>query len=183
MKNLLNSLCFAFVLITSVFTSSFCQAQKDMGRWHRVSRVLDGDTIKLDNGTHVRLIGIDAPEMESNAKLTRDLRERHLTVSQELEMGRKSYQFTKQLVEGKKIYLEFDRLKYDKYHRILAYVFLTNHQFVNAEIVKAGYAYPYTIKPDVKYSSLFRQLYKEAKENHRGLWNTDRVSKKHFKWF
>jgi len=86
-------------------------------------------------------------------------------------LGRRSYEFTKKLVEGKRISLEFDLEKYDKYKRLLAYVYLKeNGVFVNAEIVKAGYASLLTIPPNVKYADLFLKLYREARENRRGLW-------------
>ena len=39
-----------------------------------VKRVVDGDTLKLENGEYVRLLGIDTPEMHESAKLYRDAR-------------------------------------------------------------------------------------------------------------
>jgi micrococcal nuclease len=85
-------------------------------------------------------------------------------------MGMRAYEFTRKLVEGKKVRLEFDVEKRDKYERLLAYVYLPDGTFVNAEIVRQGYASLLTIPPDVKYADLFAQLYKEARENRRGLW-------------
>ena len=153
------------------------------GHLYRVARVIDGDTIKLDNGQHVRLIGIDTPELKEGHKLERDLKQRHLSKKVELARGKKAYQYVRKLVEGKKVSFKFDTRKYDDYQRLLAYVYLANGQFVNAQIVKAGYAYPVFIKPDIKYSQLFRQLYTQAKENHRGLWKNGGSHEKHVKWF
>lgn len=42
--------------------------------------------------------------------------------------------------------------------------------FVNATIIKAGYATPITIPPNVKYADLFQELYEEAREQKMGLW-------------
>jgi len=57
--------------------------------------------------------------------------------------------------------------------------------FINATIIKAGYAQPITISPYLKYeklkkvvngfdinksTKLFKELYQEARENKRGLW-------------
>ena len=150
---------------------------------YRVVWVIDGDTIKLDNGQHVRLIGIDAPENRDDAKLQRDLRRRHLTKAQELAMGRKSQEYLKKLIEGKKVKLKFDKAKYDQYHRTLAYVFLADGNFVNAKILKDGYAYPVFIKPDIKYAIAFKKLYEQAKANKKGLWQNGGYHEKHFKWF
>jgi len=42
--------------------------------------------------------------------------------------------------------------------------------FLNAAIIKAGYATPITIPPNEKYTDLFKSLYEEAKKQRRGLW-------------
>lgn len=135
-----------------------------------VKRVVDGDTLLLENGERVRLIGIDTPEMHESEKLNRDSRRSGEDISAIKRLGRRSYEFTKRLVEAKQVSLEFDVEKYDKYKRLLAYVYLKDGTFVNAEIVKQGYASLMTYPPNVKYADLFRQLYQEARENKRGLW-------------
>jgi micrococcal nuclease len=135
-----------------------------------VTRAVDGDTLVLENGERVRLIGIDTPEMHVSSKLYRDAQRSQEDVSTIQKMGRQSYEFTKQLVEGKRVSLEFDVDKHDKYDRLLAYVYLKDGTFVNAEIVKQGYASLMTFPPNVKYWDLFQELYREARENKRGLW-------------
>ena len=42
--------------------------------------------------------------------------------------------------------------------------------FLNAEIIKGGYATPMTIPPNVKHADLFKELYEEARESKKGLW-------------
>jgi len=135
-----------------------------------VTRAVDGDTLFLENGKYVRLIGIDTPEMHVSNKLYRDARKSNQDVTTIQKLGRQAYEITKNLVEGKRVSLEFDAERYDKYHRILAYVYLKDGTFLNAEIVKQGYASLMTIPPNVKYADLFTKLYKEARENRRGLW-------------
>lgn len=135
-----------------------------------VKRAVDGDTLVLESGERVRLIGIDTPEMHESSKLYRDSQRSKQDVKTIKEMGRRAYEFTKNLVEGKRVRLEFDVEKYDKYDRLLVYVYLKDGTFVNAEIIKQGYASLMTFPPNVKYADLFRQLYREAYENKRGLW-------------
>jgi len=135
-----------------------------------VKRVVDGDTLVLANGDRVRLIGIDTPEIHESNKLYRDSQRSQQSASEIKEMGERSYQFTKNLVEGKVVSLEFDVEKRDKYKRLLAYVYLKDKTFVNAEIIKQGYASLMTYPPNVKYADLFLELYREARENKRGLW-------------
>jgi micrococcal nuclease len=59
--------------------------------------------------------------------------------------------------------------KRDKYGRLLAYVYLMDGTFLNAEIIKQGYGFAYTRFP-FKYLEEFRRYEREARENGRGLW-------------
>jgi len=135
-----------------------------------VTRAVDGDTLKLENGERVRLIGIDTPEMHESSKLYKDSQRTNQDIRTIQEMGRKAYVFTKNLVEGERVRLEFDVEKHDRYDRLLAYVFLKDGTFVNAQILRQGYASLMTYPPNVKYADEFRKLYQEARENNRGLW-------------
>lgn len=135
-----------------------------------VTRAVDGDTLVLENNERVRLIGIDTPEMHESNKLNRDAQRSGQDVAVIKQMGRQAYQFTKKLVEGKKVRLEFDVERYDKYKRILAYVCLDDGTFVNAKIVEEGYASLMTYPPNIKYADLFLKLYQAARQNRRGLW-------------
>jgi len=73
------------------------------------------------------------------------------------------------MCEGKTVRLEYDQTKRDKYDRLLAYVYLEDGTFVNAEIVKQGYGHAYTKFP-FKYMEEFRAYEREAREQKRGLW-------------
>ena len=137
-----------------------------------VRRVIDGDTIQLETGERVRLIGIDTPEMHESDKLYRDSQRTGQDTRTIQELGRRAYEFTQKLAEGKRVSLEFDLERYDKYSRLLAYVYLKKDgAFVNAEIIKQGYASVMTIPPNAKYADLFLKLYQEARLNNRGLWS------------
>jgi len=135
-----------------------------------VTRAVDGDTLVLENSERVRLIGIDTPEMHESNKLNRDAQRSGQDVEAIKQLGRESYEFTKKLVEGKRIRLEFDVERFDKYKRILAYVYLEDGTFLNAKIVGEGYASLMTYPPNVKYADEFSKLYREAREAKRGLW-------------
>jgi len=135
-----------------------------------VKRVVDGDTLELEGKERVRLIGIDTPEVHESRKLYRDAQRSGQDAAVIQKMGRRASDFTKNLVEGKRVSLEFDVERKDKYGRTLAYVYLRDGTFVNAEIVKQGYASLMTYPPNVKYADLFLSLYQQARENKRGLW-------------
>lgn len=135
-----------------------------------VTRAVDGDTLVLENNERVRLIGIDTPEMHESNKLNRDAQRSGQDIAAIKQLGRRSYEFTKNLVEGKHVRLEFDVERFDRYKRILAYVYLLDGTFLNATIIEQGYASLMTYPPNVKYADLFLKLYTGARQNQRGLW-------------
>ena len=128
--------------------------------WQLVRRVVDGDTIELENGSRVRYIGMNTPEtVNPNAPLEC--------------FGREASKYNKQLVEGKWVRLERDVSDRDRYGRLLRFVYLEDGTFVNEALVRNGYAYVSTFPPDIAQESLFRQAEVEAKSNKRGLWADD----------
>ena len=121
-----------------------------------VKRIVDGDTILLANGRRVRYIGINTPETKHPYKGIE-------------HMGEEASLYNKKLVGQKWVRLEFDIEKIDKHDRLLAYVY-QGDTFVNAELVRNGYAEVYFIPPNIKYQELFFRLQRQARENKRGLW-------------
>jgi micrococcal nuclease len=83
--------------------------------------------------------------------------------------GREASEFTRKMVEGKKVRLDFDWQRRDKYGRLLAYVYLPDGTFLNAEIIKQGYGFAYTRYP-FKYLDEFKKYEREARKNKRELW-------------
>ncbi len=86
--------------------------------------------------------------------------------------GREASAFTKKMVQGKRVRLEFDQANAhighkDRYRRTLAFVYLENGTFLNAEIIKQGYGFAYT---RFKYMEEFRRYEREARKQDRGLW-------------
>ncbi|MFA5013226.1 MAG: thermonuclease family protein [Candidatus Paceibacterota bacterium] len=113
-----------------------------------VSHVIDGDTVTLNNGKDVRLIGINTPESGD-------------------ECFEESKEYLKNLVLGKNIKLEKDTSEVDKYGRLLRNIYVDG-VFINSEIIKNGYAEVMTVPPDTKYVDDLKILEKEAKHAHRG---------------
>lgn len=124
---------------------------------YKVKRVIDGDTIELEDGQKVRYIGINTPE----------------TVDPRLPIqcfGKEASDENKKLVENKVVRLEKDISETDKYGRLLRYVY-TDNIFINDYLVKNGFARASTFPPDVKFAQLFLTSEKEARTNNTGLWN------------
>ena len=127
-----------------------------------VKKIVDGDTFWADNGTEkgiiVRLIGVDAPESRKTFK------------KQIGYYGKEAKTYFTKLLTGKKVKLICDLDSLDRYGRTLAYVYLEDGTFVNAHIIKNGYAMIMTVPPNVKFADEFVKLQQEARENNRGLW-------------
>ena len=121
----------------------------------RVTRVVDGDTIVVGD-ERVRLIGIDTPESVKPGTPVECF-------------AREASAFLERLVEGRRVRLELDVEARDRYGRLLAYVH-RGGLFVNAELVRRGYAAVATFPPNVRHVDTFVRLQREARENSRGLW-------------
>jgi len=127
-----------------------------------VTKVVDGDTFWADDGTSkglkIRLIGVDAPESRKTFK------------KEVGYFGKEAKTYLTNLLSGKSVRLEYDLNRTDQYGRTLAYVYLQDGTFVNAELVKNGFAMTLTIPPNVKCADEFVKLQEDARENNRGLW-------------
>lgn len=122
----------------------------------RVTRVVDGDTIVLDDGRRVRYIGVNTPEVH------------HPRLGAQ-PGGREAAAKNRELVAGRSVRLEYDVQPTDRYGRSLAYVYV-GQMMVNAEMVRRGYAQVMTVPPNVRHQDLFLSLQREAREAGRGLW-------------
>jgi micrococcal nuclease len=123
-----------------------------------VAQVIDGDTLVLaESGQRVRLLGIDAPEMGKAGKPPEF-------------MAHESKAFLAEMAQGKKLRLEYDRVRYDHYGRLLAYLFLSPGVMVNAELVRRGLAHVYCIPPNFRYREALLTAQREALEARRGVW-------------
>ena len=117
----------------------------------RVSYIVDGDTVRLEDGRAVRYLGIDTPEIGE------------YYYEEATEKNR-------EFVEGKVVELHPGSRNIDDYGRYLRYVYIDGI-FVNAELVAQGYAKAYRKGPEEEYSQYLFQLEEEAKSAGAGLWN------------
>jgi len=128
----------------------------------RVVRVVDGDTIRvaLPSGEEaVRYIGVDTPES--------------VKPDSPVEcFGRRAAAFNRRLVEGERVRLVADVEARDRFGRMLAYVYRARDGlFVNAELVRRGYATAITVPPNVAHAAELRRHAAGARETGLGLWS------------
>ena len=121
-----------------------------------VTEIIDGDTIHvLIDGEEfpVRYIGIDTPEVQYNEWYGKEARDANIV-----------------LVAGKEVLLEKDVSETDQYDRLLRYVYLLDGTFVNAELIRLGFAVAKAYPPDTKYHDQLESLEQEAINSGLGLW-------------
>lgn len=136
------------VIVTIILASlvaSFCFAQQ-----YTVTKVYSGSRIKTQDGSKIQYIGLDSP---GEARFYYD----------ECKKANKS------LVDKKNISIEFDTKKRDEDKELLGYVY-AGDVFVNAQLLKNGFAIAYIQPPNQKYADLFIALQKEARKQRRGIW-------------
>lgn len=115
--------------------------------------VIDGDSILVEfeqRTREVRLIGIDAPEWGQ-------------------EWGVEAKAFAMNFCFGREIRLEFDRERFDKYGRLLAYVWC-GERLLNRMLVREGLALAVPIRPNTRRAGEFSAAEAQARKMRKGIW-------------
>lgn len=126
---------------------------------YMVTRVLDGDTIDLENGTRIRYEGIDAPEKIES-------------------YGLDALSDNQKLVDGKKVWIEVADERTDAFGRTLAYVWSDN-VFVNERLVEDGYArvnIQFPTRPP-KYLKQLQEAETRARQDGWGMWIEEKMKR------
>ncbi len=134
-----------------------CRVEPRAPREAVVAYIIDGDTLVLQGGQRVRVLGIDAPEMERNGQPAQFL-------------AHKSKAALADLTRGKRIRLEYGRLRYDHYGRLLAYLILPDSSVANVEMVRLGLAHVYFHPPNMGHREELLAAQREALAAGRGVW-------------
>ncbi len=124
----------------------------------RVLHVIDGDTLVIEGGSTVRLLGIDAPETSNPA------------LAHEQPYGREATLRLQALVEDQKVLLERDISETDRYGRLLRHVWLDG-RLVSEILVAEGVARVYRIPPDRRYAERLAKAEERARKAGVGLWS------------
>lgn len=121
-----------------------------------VTHVVDGDTVDLADGTRIRLIGINTPELDQ-------------------PYYDEATQFTRALLESKQVGLELDADELDQYDRTLAYLWIGD-ELANYTIVRSGWANSLSIQPNVKYAVYIEQAQEKAAAEGAGIWQQSQAT-------
>lgn len=148
----------AILLLIAVMLTP-AEKPPDLSEPVKVLRVIDGDTIEIENDITVRMIGIDTPESV------------HPDENKNTEYGKIASEYTGELLTGKAVQLEYDTELTDTYGRTLAYVYLDG-EMVNELLLQKGLAKTMTIPPNTKYVDRFSAAEQEASRNAYGFWSS-----------
>lgn len=125
---------------------------------YRVTKVIDGDTVVLENGKRARLLGINAPEIES----------RHRPGE---PGGIEAKNWLHRKLQGRSVYLEYDRQKYDRYKRILAHLYLPDGEHINLSLVEKGLAAVSLLPPNLLHAREMLKAQQRAETRKLGIWS------------
>jgi micrococcal nuclease len=162
-----------FMLVAAVLAAAGCAAETASTRpWETVwadypelsgkkaeeavvERVVDGDTFVTRDGSRVRLIGVNTPEISGTVEY----------------FGEEAANYTKRMLAGQTVWMFRDVSETDRYGRLLRFVFLPGDRLMfNERLVLEGYANAATYPPDVSLADRFREAEREARAAGAGLW-------------
>lgn len=126
-----------------------------------VKYVIDGDTVVLTDNRHVRLIGIDTPEIGRDGQPSEAGAEPALDYLNRL------------LPRHKQLRLHYDRERTDHYGRTLAHLFLPDGTNLQALLLRQGLAIPLTIPPNLGFLDCYQASAEYALTRKIGLWALD----------
>jgi len=134
--------------------------------YYQVKKVYDGDTVLLSNGQKIRFLGINTPEVESRHKSAQ-------------AGGEDAKRWLQKTLKNKKIRLEKDIEKRDKYNRLLAHLFTEDNLHINLELVKKGLATVNIYPPNLKYTDVLIKAQQQAEQDKLGIWQRSEYASKH----
>jgi len=160
-KNIIVINIVLIIVISLIFLKHFGKSNDIFISNAVVKEVIDGDTIRLADGSLIRYIGVNTPEIRE--KVNNKWKYKPYRFSEEAKA------YNKSLVLGKNVRLQYDIQKKDKFNRILCYVYLDDIM-VNTKILEEGYGIISLRPPNLKYVDLFVKSQEKAINNKKGLW-------------
>lgn len=168
-----------FLFLIYLYFPAFCYAQEPLFVSFSnkqvqglVVKVVDADKIVLENGQRIQLIGIESLGLPARKYVQRD---KDGNVIEEFEddlsisIEEQALTFAQELLENKRVRLEFDAEHRSPQGYIYAYVFLADGSMANVDLLKMGFVDLSLTPPNLKYADKLRAAYQEAREEKRGI--------------
>jgi micrococcal nuclease len=133
--------------------------------YYSVKKVYDGDTVLLSNGNKIRFLGINTPEVEGRHKSAQ-------------AGGEDAKRWLLKVLKNKRIRLERDVEKKDKYKRLLAHIFTEDNLHINLELIKRGFGTVSIYPPNLKYTDILIKAQQHAEQDKLGIWQRTEYARK-----
>ena len=147
----------AFWLVSS---PSFAACEADhFDQTATVSYVADGDTVKLDNGEWIRLIGINTPELGHGHRPDEPLAAAARTRLQQL-LGEHDMQIALRLGSDRR----------DRHGRLLAHTFLPDGRNLGEILLEQGLGFHVAVPINLWATDCLRQAEQRARQAGTGVW-------------
>ncbi len=141
----------------AAYAASTCEKQGH-AKIVEVDKVFDGDTLQLNSGERIRLIGINTPELSRQEQPAQPL------------AVRARHHLQKLLSDEKRVWLQTGQQRFDRYGRRLAHVFLLDGRSVEVELLSQGLAFHIVIPPNLTYMDCLKNAEREARKQAIGVW-------------
>lgn len=123
----------------------------------RVKTVYDGDTVELEDDRKIRLLGINAPEIQHRDKPSE-------------AGGEEAKRWLIEQLKDSRVWLEMSEEKTDKYDRTLAHLFTEKKQHLNLQLVAAGLASVSIYPLNLLYVDELLKAENQAEQAKLGIW-------------
>ncbi len=136
-----------------------------------VLKVSNSDTLLLEDNQRIKLIGVESIGLPSKKYIERDEKGNVIESPEDafVSLEDQAIVFAQDLLEGKKVRLEYDIDATDANGYRLAYVYLPDGRLVNVELLRMGFVHLRISPPNLKHADKLRAAYQEAKKEKRGV--------------
>lgn len=121
--------------------------------------IVDGDTLVLDTGAEVRLVGIQAPKLPLGR---RNFKAWPLAEEAKAALGA--------LALGRRLRLDYDRTPIDRHGRLLAQLYDEDGRWIQGELLRRGMARVYTFADNRRDAAKLLAAEAVARAARRGIW-------------
>ncbi len=124
-----------------------------------VAQVIDGDTVRLQDGRLVRFIGLNTPELGRDGRSFQPY-------------AREATQALRDLLNPhqRQVLLRYGHQRHDRYGRTLAHPYLPDRDNITAELIRQGLATALLVPPNTHHLDCYQRAERQARELRRGIW-------------
>lgn len=147
----------AWLVIWASHTSANCPAVH-IDEVATVAHIYDADTLRLEDGRRVRVLGINAPETAGKKRAAEPLAQAGLNATQAFFRA------------DKQVRLSYGKQRHDRYGRLLAHVYNTKGQSLAASLLREGLAFHIVVPPNASAAECLQARERQARHAGKGVW-------------